>query len=143
MRARERIVRERFADQKCAHCGSLYPGEGVVILARRSSTWVVMASCSHCLRPGVFLVSFPSQPSGQVAGATSSQTSEIPAEASIDVSPISTMMPLSPSPEPTSDAAFMAQHESLAPVNAADVNSMHEFLATFNGNFARLFRKPE
>ena len=144
MRARERIVRERFADQKCAHCGSLYPGEGVVILARRSSTWVVMASCSHCLRPGVFLVSFPSQPSGQEAGAASSPTSsELPAEASIDVSPISTM-PLSPSPEPTSDAAFMTQHESLAaPVNAADVNSMHEFLATFNGNFARLFRTRE
>jgi hypothetical protein len=48
-----------------------------------------------------------------------------------------------PSPESTGDAAFMPPHESLAPINAADVNSMHEFLATFNGNFARLFRKPE
>jgi hypothetical protein len=141
MRARERIVRERFADQKCAHCGSPYPGEGIVILARRSSTWMVMASCSHCLRPGVFLVSFPSQPSGQVPGSASSPSSEIPAEASIDVSPISTVS-LS-SPEPTGDAAFISQRESFAPVNAADVNSMHEFLATFNGNFARLFRKPE
>jgi hypothetical protein len=142
MRGRERIVRERFADQKCAHCGLPYPGEGVVILARRSSTWMVMASCSHCLRPGVFLVSFPSQPSGQVAGTDSSPSSEIPAETSIDVSPISTM-PLSPSPDSNGDATFMPQHESLAPINAADVNSMHEFLATFNGNFARLFRKPE
>jgi hypothetical protein len=98
---------------------------------------MVMASCSHCLRPGVFLVSFPSQPSGQVAGSASRSSSEIPAEASIDVSPIST------SSEPTGDATFMPQRESFAPVNAADVNSMHEFLATFNGNFARLFRKPD
>ena len=142
MRARERIIRERFAEQKCAHCGSLYPGEGIVILARRSSTWMVMASCSHCLRPGVFLVSFPSQPSSQVAGSVPSPSSDIPTEASIDVSPISTM-PLSTSPEPSGDATFMPQRESFAPVNAADVNSMHEFLATFNGNFARLFRKPE
>ena len=143
MRARERIIRERFAEQKCAHCGSPYPGEGVVILARRSSTWMVMASCAHCLRPGVFLVSFPSQPSGQITGTASSQSSTVPAEASIDVSPISTL-PLSSSSEPTGDAPFMPQHESLAaPINAADVNSMHEFLATFNGNFARLFRKPE
>ena len=143
MHARERIIRERFAEQKCAHCGSPYPGEGVVILARRSSTWMVMASCAHCLRPGVFLVSFPSQPSGQIAGSASSQSSTIPTEASIDVSPIPTM-PLSSSSEPTSDAPFMPRHESLAaPINAADVNAMHEFLATFNGNFARLFRKPE
>jgi hypothetical protein len=142
MRARERIVRERFADQKCAHCGSLYSGEGIVILARRSSTWMVMASCAHCLRPGVFLVSFPSQPSVQETTIAPGQSSAIPPEASIDVSPISTI-PLVPLAEPTGDAAFMAQHESLAPVNAADVNSMHEFLATFNGNFARLFRKPE
>jgi hypothetical protein len=142
MRERERIVRERFADQKCAHCGSSYPGEGVVILARRSSAWMVMASCAHCLRPGVFLVSFPSQASSQETSIAPSQSSVNHPEASIDVSPISTM-PLIPSSEPTGDAAFMPQHESFAPINAADVNSMHEFLATFNGNFARLFRKPE
>jgi hypothetical protein len=58
------------------------------------------------------------------------------------VSPIPST-PVVPSPEPAAEAAYPSPHESLAPINAADVNAMHEFLATFNGNFARLFRKPE
>ena len=140
MRARERIVRDRFAEQKCAHCGSLYLSEGVVILARRSSTWMVMASCASCLRPGVFLVSFPSQPSGN-GGLPAHQSSTIPSDSPIDVSPIST--PDLPSPDQATEAAYSSPHESLIPINAADVNAMHEFLATFNGNFARLFHKPE
>ena len=141
MRARERIVRERFAEQKCAHCGSLYPSEGVVILARRSSTWMVMASCASCLRPGVFVVSFPSQPAGH-SSLPAHESSTIPSDSPIDVSPISSS-PVVPSPDQATEAAYSSPHEPLVPVNAADVNAMHEFLATFNGNFARLFHKPE
>ena len=88
MRARERIVRARFADHKCAHCGAPYPGEGVVILAKRSSTWMVMVSCTSCLRPGVFLVTFPPQPSSQYDAASNSSSALSP-NASIDVAPIS------------------------------------------------------
>ncbi|MGO8949770.1 MAG: hypothetical protein ACLQUY_19380 [Ktedonobacterales bacterium] len=139
MRARERIVRERFADHKCAHCGATYPSEGVVILARRSSTWMVMVSCSNCLRPGLFLVSFPSQTSSRfaVAGEPSSALS---AEASIDVAPISPAALLAEQSSET--PAYAPQPDSLAPVTDADVNAMHEFLANFNGNFSKLFPKP-
>jgi hypothetical protein len=142
MRARERVVRERFADHKCAHCGCLYSGEGVVILARRSSTWMVMVTCSSCLRPGVFLVSFPPQPTGgQYSQANSHPASPGADDARVDVSPISAV-PLAPSGEPTSETPYAPLPESLGPINASDVNAMHEFLATFNGNFSQLFRKP-
>ncbi len=135
MRARERIVRERFADYKCAHCGATYPGEGVVILARRSSTWMVMVSCSSCLRPGIFLVSFPPQPSTQYDAASPSAT--LSSNASIDVAAIS---PASLATEPAGDFEAM---DALSPVSAADVNAMHEFLVNFNGNFSKLFPKPQ
>jgi hypothetical protein len=142
MRARERIVRERFADHKCAHCGCLYSGEGVVILARRSSTWMVMVSCSSCLRPGVFLVSFPpQQTTDQYSLADSHPASPLPLDAQVDVSPISAV-PLAPPAESTSETPYAPLPESLGPINASDVNAMHEFLATFNGNFSKLFRKP-
>jgi hypothetical protein len=142
MRARERIVRERFADQKCAHCGCLYSGEGVVILARRSSTWMVMVSCSSCLRPGVFLVSFPPQQTvGQYGQADSHPASPLPPDTSINVSAISAL-PLASPTEPASETPYAPLPESLGPINASDVNAMHEFLATFNGNFSKLFRKP-
>ena len=102
---------------------------------------MVMASCASCLRPGVFVVSFPSQPAGHVS-LPAHQSSTVPSDSPIDVSPISSA-PVVPSPDQATEAAYSSPHESLAPINAADVNAMHEFLATFNGNFARLFHKPE
>jgi|GEM_PF-1228834 hypothetical protein len=151
MRARERIIRERFADQKCAHCGSPYPGEGVVILARRSSTWMVMASCANCQRRSVFVVSFPPQPADHAQQSAHSFSFDTP----IDVSPIAPVTPIAPavsappaSPERDSDTPYAPspspEPERIpVPISAADVNMIHEFLTTFDGDFRKLFRKPE
>src|SRR5262249_4337572 len=99
-------------------------------------------SCSSCLRPGVFLVSFPpQQTAAQYSLADSHPASPLPSDPLVDVSPVSAV-PLGPSAESTGETPYTPLPESLGPINASDVNGMHEFLATFNGNFSKLFRKP-
>src|SRR5262245_62895218 len=55
------MIRARFVEHVCGHCGTHYTPESVLVLARRRSAWMVMASCPHCQRHGLFVVSFPEQ----------------------------------------------------------------------------------
>lgn len=145
MHARERIVRERFAEQTCAHCGAQYPPEGVVVLARRRSTWMVMATCTQCQQPGLFVVSFPDAQ----RGVEHEQPSEALPAAQIEIPNIIPNLFLPTSPDTLSRALadtpppelpdLIQQGEKPSPVTVNDVNKMHEFLARFNGDFNTLF----
>lgn len=147
MHARERIVRERFAEQACTHCGAQYLPEGVVVLARRRSTWMVMATCIQCQQPGLFVVSFP------VAqrGAEHEPPSEALPTAQIELPNIlpNGFFPKVPDPlsHALADTPPQEQEQSdvsqpgkiPSPVTVNDVDEMHEFLARFNGDFSTLF----
>lgn len=145
MHARERIVRERFAEQTCTHCGAQYPPEGVVVLARRRSTWMVMATCTQCQQPGLFVVSFPEAH----RGAEHDQSNESLPAAHLELPNIipSTFLPTTPdslsralADTPPPEQSNLIQHSKpLSPVTVNDVNEMHEFLARFGGDFSTLF----
>lgn len=149
MHARERIVRERFAEQACTHCGAQYLPEGVVVLARRRSTWMVMATCTQCQQPGLFVVSFPSahrdaeheheQPHEALPAAPVEIPNIVPnvffptlsdslSHACADIPPLEQEQP---------DMSQPGRTPSRVTVN--DVNEMHEFLNRFNGDFSTLF----
>ena len=147
MHARERIVRERFAEQACTHCGAQYPPEGVVVLARRRSTWMVMATCTQCQQPGLFVVSFPDaqrdaeheQPNEALPAAQVEIPNIIP-NIFLPTSPDSPSRALADTSPPAPKPPDLIQHgEKPAPVTVNDVNDMHEFLARFNGDFNALF----
>src|SRR5262249_48071256 len=53
------MIRARFTEHVCTHCGAHYTAESVVVLARRRSTWMVMACCPRCQPPSLFIVPFP------------------------------------------------------------------------------------
>lgn len=151
MHARERIIRERFAGQACGHCGTPYPADGILVLARRPAAWMVMASCHECQNRSIFVVSFhdthdaasglsiepslgkhlfpeavlPSDP------ATSSDTSS---DSSSD-SPLGT-----PAGAPHTPDRHASSREPV-PVTASDVADMREFLAGFQGDFQTLFQR--
>lgn len=146
MHARERIVRERFAEQACTHCGAQYPPEGVVVLARRRSTWMVMATCTQCHQPGLFVVSFPEahrspdqathpQPSEHLLdeprifpNSFLPTASESSGHGRADIPPLQ-------QPDPSHSG------KEIYAVTVDDVNDMHEFLASFNGDFNTLFAR--
>lgn len=151
MHARERIVRERFAEQTCTHCGAQYPPEGVVVLARRRSTWMVMATCTQCQQPGLFVVSFPdahrdaehTQPHETLPAAPVDVSLELPdiiPNSFLPARPNSLDHPIADTP-PVDRPDVMPHGKSASPVTVNDVNEMHEFLARFNGDFGTLFAR--
>jgi hypothetical protein len=132
--ARERMIRTRFTEHECADCGSHYLPTSVVVLARRRSAWMVMASCPNCDRRALFVVTFPEQAAPNAVPLTFEEPRvfpraflPLPADfaSSTDVP---TDLPLAPPPP--------AQP---APVSERDVAAMHDFLASFDGDFGALF----
>jgi hypothetical protein len=151
MHARERIVRERFAEQTCTHCGARYPSDGVVVLARRRSTWMVMATCTQCQQRGLFVVSFPdahhdfdhAQPHETLPAAQLDVPVDLPEIVSnsfLPAEPNSLDHPLANTP-PLDQPGLMLPGKTPSPVTVNDVNEMHEFLAGFTGNFSTLFAR--
>lgn len=122
MQARERIIRERFAAQTCASCGHSYAPADVLVLARRQSTWMVLATCTQCDHRGIFLVSFPSTASEQSPQAQAATATQQPPEVTR-----------------VSANALIPQRGQPDPITAEDVAQLHAFLAGFDGDFKRLF----
>ena len=158
MQARERIIRARFAEHVCGHCGAHYTPESVLVLARRRSAWMVMASCPHCQRRGLFVVSFPDQTpndSGSSEDPTMFPDAFLPTLHTIPpsagpspVAPAPPAPPTSPTPPTPPSAPASAEMASPTtppptvpspPITVTDVNEMHQFLAQFKGNFRSLF----
>lgn len=117
MYARERIIRDRFAQRSCGRCGMQYSAESVVILARRPSHWMVMVSCPHCSQRNVYLISFAEAESAAASGDAPDTPLAPP--------------PASPDPIP-----------SIQPITESDVAAMHDFLQHFSGDFQTLFSTP-
>jgi hypothetical protein len=122
MHARERIIRERFAQQQCQECGSPYDEDGILVLARRRTTWMVLVTCKSCEHRGIFVVSFPS---------------------AVDTKAHDAKLDLSALPDARAETANVTlgatYRPSQGPVTTDEVNQMRDFLADFDGNFHRLF----
>ena len=127
MHPRERVIRDRFSGLACAHCGTLYAPAAIVVLARRRTKWMVLACCHTCERQAIFVVTFP--PS-QLNQPTPPQVSS---PGSLALSPLPDLA------HSFDDQPFPDSDLSPQPVTDRDVDSMHEFLAHFDGNFQSLF----
>lgn len=140
MHARERIIRDRFAGQACGHCGTPYPPDGILVLARRPAAWMVMAICHECQNRSIFVVSFHEMHEAQ-DGHGAGMRIEPPLgehlfpEADLptddDTSVLDDSVPLSAS----------SSQRSPMPVTVSDVADMREFLADFQGDFRSLFER--
>ncbi len=119
MHAKERLIRERFARQKSAECGTALEQEGVLVLARRRTAWMVLVTCSNCEHRGIFVVSFPDAPDAPPVDAQLSHYEYFA--------------------EPSAAAPSAQQPPSPGPVTLEEVAQMREFLAGFDGNFQRIF----
>jgi hypothetical protein len=136
MYARERIIRDRFAERSCGRCGTQYTTDSVLILARRPSHWMVMASCHGCSQRNLYLISF----------------SDIESDADTPASPGSLPpsdrpeLPYDYPPAGASDLPFALPTSfpppSIQPITDSDVAAMHDFLQDFSGDFRNLFSTP-
>jgi len=135
--ARERIIRSRFTEHECGRCHAHFTEDSVTVLARRRSTWMVMACCPRCQRRALYVVSFPDAQSLD-------QQVRIAAP---DIFPNS-FLSSAPGSDPLQDDLLAPSDHSAAklpplPITSADVNAMHDFLQRFDGDFRTLFaRKP-
>jgi len=136
MQAREHVIRDRFAERACPHCGASYVPDAVVVLARRRSLWVVMASCRQCPRRDLYVVSFGRE-------GHSARPFDV-AEAAALIEGDLAGPPKLTSGLPDGKAAGRRGRQALAPVTEADVHSMRDFLERFTGDFQTLFapRRP-
>jgi hypothetical protein len=126
MDAKERIVSKLLLQHRCQFCSSPYAPESRIILARRREVWLVMASCSLCQQKDTFIIQFPSRVRGRRITSYRLSRPETPA-------PLARALPV------------QAEQEATAPVPIGldDVLDMREFLATFDGDFQRLFAEVE
>ena len=136
MHAREHVIRDRFAERACPHCGASYGPDAVVVLARRRSLWVVMASCRQCPRRDLYVVSFGQE--GQ--SARPFDVAEAAALIDSDLAAPSSVTDGSPS----GMVGERWDKSAPAPITEADVHSMRDFLERFTGDFQTLFssRRP-
>ncbi len=135
MYARERIIRDRFAQRTCGRCGARYTSESVLILARRPSHWMVMVSCPHCSHRNVYLISFADGESGADLSSPERRRGISPQRISSDADPDA---------DAESPFAFPPSQPTPAiqPISEDDVAAMHDFLQDFSGDFRTLFSTP-
>jgi len=129
MQARERIIRERFADQVCAHCGAHYLASGIVVLARRPAAWMILASCEQCRRHSIFVVRFSSPHTTTPDDSMPDDATHLLPDALL--SPFTASSPSNPLDDESSTPT--------QPVSDSDVDAMHDFLSDFDGDFRALF----
>ena len=134
MYSRERIIRDRFATHVCGICGTNFSPDGVLVLARRTAAWMVMATCATCQKRGIYIVTFhesqdeltihpsPGDPPATQAFPSSSHN-----------------QPEQPQSSPLADPDLAPRSPRRGLVSAQDVDDMHDFLGSFNGDFRLLF----
>jgi len=104
-------IRSRLEGSTCAACGRPYRRDGIRVLARREALFFVALDCAGCATESVAIVSLE-----HGAGALSGSVPDAPPASSGRV-----------------------RRAEAAPVDAADVLAMHEFLDRFDGDFQALF----
>lgn len=140
MHARERIIRERFAGQACGHCGTPYPPDGILVLARRPAAWMVMAICHECQNRSIFVVSFHETHEAQDAHGAGMRIESPLGDQLFPEAVLSTDSDASPLDDPVTSSSSSPQRAPV-PITASDVADMREFLAGFRGDFHALFQQ--
>jgi hypothetical protein len=131
VRGQEEILRERFAHERCATCGAFRRREDVITLAHRGSRWLMLVSCWHCQRRGIYIATFPQDelaPPPPQIHALDTNTLPFPALPSFPSLPSNPSLPSLPALPPDS-----------GPITRGDVDAMRQFLMGFNGDFRTLF----
>ncbi|MEO7002804.1 MAG: hypothetical protein ABI068_13390 [Ktedonobacterales bacterium] len=154
MNTHERLIRERFARQRCATCGTLLTPESVLVLARRSNAWLLMVTCASCQHRGIYVASFPTSTTkplnfSHITISPAPTTTSAPNHYHTD--PLDTTDVLDTRDRADSlDASHTSSHASplgapphsphaTHPITSNDVTDMRDFLTTFNGDFQRIF----
>ena len=135
------MIRTRFAEHACADCGSHYLPTSVVVLARRRSAWMVMASCPACERRALFVVTFPDQAQPNAVPLSFEEPRVLP-HAFLPLPADFARSLDSSSDSSSSDLPFASPpppQRAAAPISETDVSAMHDFLASFEGDFSALF----
>ena len=125
LHARERVIRQRFATLTCPRCQQFQHQAGVLVLARRHDTWLVLVTCAHCDHRGIYIAAFPPPAS---AGSAPSWSDD---PLALDVRPLS--------PAALAAGLFPAIPRETPAVTLDDVHAMRAFLGSFDGDFQRLF----
>lgn len=140
MQGQERILRDRFAGDMCATCGTSHRAEDMLVLAQRDSRWLVLLTCRRCQRRGIFVARFPSSTSSQHALESTDVPTSI--EAAFMGSPADWLDP-TVIPESGKELDLVPplweEPTDTGPVTQADVDSVARFLEEFNGDFHSLF----
>lgn len=140
MQGQERILRERFAGNTCAICGTSHRAEDMLVLAQRDSRWLVLLTCRRCQRRGIFVARFPTSTSSEHAQESADVPTSI--EAAFMGSPADWLDPtVAPDSEQTLDLVppLWEEPTDKGPVTQADVDSVVRFLDEFDGDFHSLF----
>ena len=125
MHAHERVIREHFAAHACPRCARLRERVGMLVLARRHDTWLVLVTCPACDHRGIYIAAFSPATSQHLARSS-------PGDASaLEVRPLS--------PAALATGLFTGAAREAVPVTRDDVAAMRAFLQTFDGDFQRLF----
>jgi hypothetical protein len=125
MHARERLIREHFAAHACPRCERPQDHAGMLVLARRHDTWLVLVACPACDHRGIYVAAFPPADRGHAARAW-------PGDAgALEVRPLS--------PAALAAGLFAATTPDAPTITRDDVQAMHAFLQAFDGDFQRVF----
>jgi hypothetical protein len=127
----ERIIRHLVRNTRCAECGTSYHAEDVYVLEQRGkAVWILGAVCHDCFELSLIRAEMPTS-----------------AEAAAPTDSAGTLRPLprrlTPRLEHESEISPAEQRRfrRLEPIAVDDVLDLSQFLAHFDGDFARLFHE--
>lgn len=144
MQGQERVLRERFAQLKCAACGMTHDQDDMLVLAQRKSRWLVLLTCGRCQRRGIYVASFPRSGDAvhvldTLEPATTHSAPLLNLPQAWLTRPTSDL-----SDDLDSDASLQPSAPDFsAPITQADVESVRHFLEDFNGDFQSLFGRAD
>lgn len=107
----ERFLRQLISTFRCQVCHCGYERDQVRVAARHDELWIVSVRCRRCRNQQVF-------------GITLSDEEDLDEDELVD-----------------EEIEVVLEAASEEPLSYEDVLDMHLFLADFNGDFARLFKR--
>lgn len=127
----EDIIRERLTRDHCGACGASRSHDDILVLAHRSSHWLMLVVCWRCQHRGIFIASFP----GDRLAPTTEHLSLDPRHPLLDPSLDAQL----PAPPPPTIVPLPPTDPQNAQITCGDVERMRQFLRGFNGDFHALF----
>lgn len=119
--ARERRIKQLLlsAVNRCSECRRQYHLDDFAVIGHRDHLWMVTVICEGCQSQGFITAIVDDQSGGQALPAPADERPRL--------------SELTPDEE--------ARFATLPPLDSLDVLDLHEFLETFNGDFAALFQQ--